>query len=386
MNILIVDDNESNLYLLNSLLKGYGYTPFQAQNGKEALDLLNIENFDLIISDILMPVMDGFTLCIEIHKLDQYKDIPFIFYTATYTGPKDEDFAKTIGADLFLVKPSEPDIIIDNIKRLTENYQKNVSQSLKSYDTEEKEILKLYNERLVRKLEQKMLEIENELNARIEAEKALRRNEAILNATQQIGKIGGWEFDALANKMYWTNEVIAIHEYESDSCLQNTDEILKLSLSCYAEEDRLTIQNAFLKCCSEGVPYDLNCWFTTFKGNKIYIRTSAFPVFEDGKIVKVYGYIKDETDSKNAQLEKELLNAQLVQSQKLESLGQLAGGVAHDFNNILSIILGYGEILMRTIPSGFDFISEIQEIIHAANRASDLSIIHKYLICKSINI
>jgi len=68
MKILIVDDKEENLYLLETLLKGNDYETILAKNGVEALDKLRKDSMDMIISDILMPRMDGFQLCRECKK------------------------------------------------------------------------------------------------------------------------------------------------------------------------------------------------------------------------------------------------------------------------------------------------------------------------------
>ncbi|CAG0938870.1 partial Response regulator PleD, partial [Candidatus Brocadiaceae bacterium] len=83
IKIVIVDDNEDNLYMLESLLYGEKYKVLSARNGEEALQLVQTEMPDLIISDILMPVMDGYTLCKECKKDNTLYHIPFIFYTAT---------------------------------------------------------------------------------------------------------------------------------------------------------------------------------------------------------------------------------------------------------------------------------------------------------------
>ncbi|MBU1713883.1 MAG: PAS domain S-box protein [Proteobacteria bacterium] len=157
--ILIVDDNSVNLYMLESLLKGYGIEVTSAENGKDALDKARINPPDLIVSDILMPIMDGYTLCRQWKSDEQLKHIPFVFYTATYTEPKDEDFALSLGADKFIIKPQEPDILINMIKEfLEEKY--NAKQMVTRPLGEEMEFFRQHNEILFKKLEKKMLDLE----------------------------------------------------------------------------------------------------------------------------------------------------------------------------------------------------------------------------------
>jgi CheY-like chemotaxis protein len=105
MKILVVDDMEEGLYLLETVLKGSGYEVITAKDGVEALNKLKEESIDMIISDILMPEMDGFQFCRECKKENNLKNIPFIFYTATYVNKKDEEFALSLGAERFIVKP-----------------------------------------------------------------------------------------------------------------------------------------------------------------------------------------------------------------------------------------------------------------------------------------
>lgn len=177
--IMIVDDKSENLYLLELMLKGDGYSTVSAKNGAEALSLARKNIPELIISDILMPVMDGFTLCRELKKDRKLRNIPFIFYTATYTDPKDEEFALSLGADRFLLKPLDIPQFISNVKEvLNETKKKNIRKE-ETVSTSEEVVLKEYNEALVRKLEDKMVQIEH-------AEKEIRKyNIALLREIEE---------------------------------------------------------------------------------------------------------------------------------------------------------------------------------------------------------
>ncbi len=115
MKILVVDDNECNRYQLEVLLSGHGYEVMTAANGVEALDKARQSPPDLVIADVLMPGMDGFSLCREWKHNERLKAIPFVFYTATYTDERDREFALSLGAERFIIKPEEPDVFIRSI-------------------------------------------------------------------------------------------------------------------------------------------------------------------------------------------------------------------------------------------------------------------------------
>src|SRR5256885_12752489 len=102
MNILIADDNTSILKVLRVLLETVGHQVWVAADGVEALNVLEHEDIEAVISDVLMPRMDGYQLCLEVRKSQSFGDIPFIFYSSTYTSPGDETTALNLGADKFL--------------------------------------------------------------------------------------------------------------------------------------------------------------------------------------------------------------------------------------------------------------------------------------------
>ena len=160
MKILVVDDSENSRYFLESLLKGNDYEVISVTNGKEGLERLRNDHINLIISDILMPVMDGYQFCRAVKKDSRLKSLPFIFYTATYTDSKDRQLALDIGADRYIRKPLEPKEFIQIIRKVIEEAKKGKLVSKQKKEKEKEEIFKLYSERLVKKLEKKMLELE----------------------------------------------------------------------------------------------------------------------------------------------------------------------------------------------------------------------------------
>ena len=160
MKILIVDDIEENLYLLETLLKGSDYQVVTARDGVEALDKLKKGPIDMIVSDILMPRIDGFQLCRECKKDNSLKKIPFIFYTATYTEKKDEDFALSLGVEKFIVKPMEPQAFLKILGEVIKEHKKGGLVAPKEPIKEEEIYLTEYNKRLIQKLEKKMLDLE----------------------------------------------------------------------------------------------------------------------------------------------------------------------------------------------------------------------------------
>lgn len=185
--ILIVDDLFVNRYLLEKLLQGNGHITISAENGAEALDIGEKTLPDLIISDILMPVMDGFSLCREWKKHPKLQKIPFIFYTATYTTEKDEELALSLGADRFMVKPQEPEVFLQVMEEILNEFQTGKLEPKTTSDAADTVFLKEYNEALVRKLEDKMIQAEQaEQRIRVYARQLEQQIEDRKNAEAQV--------------------------------------------------------------------------------------------------------------------------------------------------------------------------------------------------------
>src|SRR5580704_9674316 len=112
MKLLIVDDIAVNRSLLRATLEAEGHTVLDAVDGVDALQVLSGQKVDGVISDILMPRMDGYRLCTEIRKDTNLRGLPFVFYTATFVSPADERMARGVGADKYLIKPASVEAIL----------------------------------------------------------------------------------------------------------------------------------------------------------------------------------------------------------------------------------------------------------------------------------
>jgi signal transduction histidine kinase/CheY-like chemotaxis protein len=202
MRILIVDDKDDQRYLLETILKTGDHDVTAVSNGQVALDRLGAGKFDLIISDILMPQMDGFQFCRLVKSNAAFRHIPFIFYTATYTDRSDSELAMSLGAARFILKPEEPERLLSAVKVVMEEYEKNGGEGGPTIPPPTDEAYyKLYNSRLVVKLEKKctdleefvrmlkntLEELQHEMDERIRLEDELRRAQKM----ECIGRLAG---------------------------------------------------------------------------------------------------------------------------------------------------------------------------------------------------
>jgi len=167
--ILIVEDIPNVLELLEVTLRFKGYPVVTARDGQEALDMIAKERPALIITDILMPKLDGFALAHALRKNPQTRYIPLIFLSATYITPEDKKFALSLGASRFMEKPIDTEEFLLTVAEiLTQD-----SPALPA-PMNERDFYQGYRERLEHKLRHKSSQIartERLLHALPEAQK-----------------------------------------------------------------------------------------------------------------------------------------------------------------------------------------------------------------------
>ncbi|HPJ12305.1 MAG TPA: LytS/YhcK type 5TM receptor domain-containing protein [Caldisericia bacterium] len=127
--------------------------------------------------------------------------------------------------------------------------------------------------------------------------KELQKSESLLKSSQKLTKAGGWEWDLQKKTMYWTEETYRIHGLKLDLEMQNNRELIEKSISCYYPSDRKKLLEAFNKCSSEGISYNIVLPFLSYDDKKKWVRTTAKAILnEDGAIDKVIGNLIDITD------------------------------------------------------------------------------------------
>lgn len=157
--VLIVEDHEENRNLLKMLLEVNGYRVTAAGNGLEALAAARHDPPDAIVSDVLMPKMDGFALCRAWMQDAALRPIPFIFYSATYVRPDDEQFAMALGAVRYLIKPLEAEVFLRELRVVLQQWAGHAAP-VPAAPLDDAAARALHELALARKIEDKMAQLE----------------------------------------------------------------------------------------------------------------------------------------------------------------------------------------------------------------------------------
>lgn len=195
--ILVVDDIEAVRELLELQLRARGYAVLGARDGQEALELLGQQRPAAIISDILMPRLDGFTLAHKLRANPETAGIPIIFLSATYVSAEDERFALNLGALRFLPKPVDTDELVSALAAALKAAGREAPPPLS-----EREFYVGYRQRLKTKLQQKQQQIARTQQQLASVPEAQRENyrHALTEAQTQYEEIQR-ELDALSEML-----------------------------------------------------------------------------------------------------------------------------------------------------------------------------------------
>jgi serine phosphatase RsbU (regulator of sigma subunit)/FixJ family two-component response regulator len=184
MRILIVDDSAVNRKLLRFTLEAGQHTTAEAEDGIEALAALQRQPIDLVISDVLMPNMDGYSLCSEVSRRVEFDQIPFILYSVADLSPDAEKVGLELGADRIIKKHGSANSILNAIEEIKkEGKPRRSTHSSTANDPPAQKVMKQYNELLIRRLEDTNIELEQtrdelrSLNQELEQRVAQRTRE-----------------------------------------------------------------------------------------------------------------------------------------------------------------------------------------------------------------
>ena len=197
----------------------------------------------------------------------------------------------------------------------------------------------------------------------VRAEEALEQHRALLEKAQEVAHIGSWvaELDG-SHRLAWsaeTHRIFGVPEGEFGGT----------SMDFFAmvhEDDREAVQDLASAARAGTTRYEIDHRIVTYSGSIRWVHERADIVRdEQGRPVRMIGTVQDITDRRR-------LEDQLRQAQKMEAMGTLAGGIAHDLNNALTAIAGYAELALSQVPAGTARV-DVEEIRRAAERAGSVT-------------
>ena len=346
--ILVVDDEEKNIKLIKGMLMRENFIIEGCLSGEAAIDAIQDCKPDLILLDILMPGINGFELCRMLKKEVSTRTIPVVMVTALKER-EERKKALEAGAEDFLNKPLDQFELMARVKSLLR---------LKSYHDE---LMYSYTE-----VAKKNEALYKEIKERKLTEASLRKSEERYKAIVDHTPTGICEVDVQKSRFISVNDVMCSYTgYTKEEFLEikPLDLFTKASKRHFIETQKKIIQG---EKGFETAEYKIQ----SKTGLDIWIILNSKVTYHRGQPKKMTFVVHDISNLKQAQEDKKRLEAQLQKAQKMEAIGTLAGGVAHDLNNILSGILSYPELLLMNLPVDHPFRKPIQTIQESGKKAA----------------
>ena len=197
-----------------------------------------------------------------------------------------------------------------------------------------------------------------------------RKSQTQLAQAQQIARLGSWEWEITNNKVIWSEQTRRLYGRRPE----DTELSMETCLERVHPEDLQRVKDTMAESLRTRQPFTCDHRVVLPDGSqRVMSGRGEIVLNEAGEPIRMIGTVQDITDLKQAEQALRRSEDRLLQAQKMEAVGRLAGGVAHDFNNILTVIGGYCAMGLQTLDKNDPLQKNITEIQNASERAASLT-------------
>ncbi len=353
--ILHVDDAQENIDLVKEYFTDYGYTVISAGNGVEALDLLEQEDVHLIISDAMMPKMDGFQFCRKVKGLSEYAHIPFFIYTGDYLDQEDRELAKSIGVERYILKSDGLNELSEAVNEIANQWYGYRPEDLAGEnDTiDDSAFLEKHHQVIIKKLEEKMHDLEQYAETLNKKNLELQESEARYRSLFENANIGIVILDRETRRILDVNkQAVNLFKYDKD-------ELLALGSLPIEDDQQMTPQLLYTEQFFSG-----DASIKNKDGKSIEVKINSVPIARahDPRIIV---YIRDVSEQAKIQ-------QKLLQIENMTLMGRLAAGIAHEIRNPLAAVTVNLQYLLKRFTGNDEIRSTVEMAMEGSKRAEQV--------------